>query len=300
MLIPNRAAPTPTGVNLPALVGGNARNLAGPLKVAQFGVATASTPIRGMDPVTISGGVISRGTASSAALLGFAMMGTVRPEIPQIPTLPNDTEVVSGTTYNSIGVIVAGNSNEFIGQVKYGYTLLQSNRLQTCDLKPVVVAPTPTLTTAGTAGATTRYYTTVPVTLLGEAIGPNGTALTTSNATNDTTNYNIITIPYVAGAAWFNIYRGTSNSNGTLIGQVSQTATATGQTTVFNDTGLASLGSTLTVSTRDDCGWIVDPSSTSTNVVTIRELVSPAGTVSGPNTACLVTFVITPADSQWV
>lgn len=298
--IPNVVNPNPVGIIPPGMYGFEARNLAGPARSYPYPVSASSTRILIGDPVTITSGVVSRGTAASTTLFGLAGMPSIRSEIRQIPTMPFETQPVSGL--NMIGVYAGSlaSGNEYFGQVAFGQTLAQSMINATYDIGPTVAAGTPTLTTAGTAGATTRYYSAIPVTAAGEAIGVNGTALTTSNATNSTTNYNIITIPYVAGAAYFNIYRGTSNSNGTLIAQVGQTATVTGQTTVVNDTGLASYGASYVVSTVDNCGWVVNTAASSTNVLTIRALVDPAGTVSSPTQQARVVFVITAAANNFV
>jgi hypothetical protein len=296
--------PVPQGINAPALFNGAVRNLAGPPRVANYPISGSSPAIRHMDPVTISSGQITRATASSATLLGFAQIGNVRPEIAQIPTMPFDTQTVSGITYTMGGVFVGGSGNEFIGEILWGQTTALTQIGAACDIVPAVVAPTPTLTTNGTAGATTRYYTVVPVTILGEAIGPSGTAITTANAALSATNSVNISIPYVAGATLFNIYRGTSSSNGTLIQTIVQTGLTTGSTTLFVDTGYASQGAAYVVSTTDNCGWMINPASDSHGVVTIRSFIGPVGQTSAvPNSATalpvLCVFVITPTDSSW-
>ena len=296
--------PVPSGINAPALFNGAVRNLASLPRVANYPISGSSPVIRHMDPVTITSGKVSRATASSSTLLGFAQIGNVRPEIAQIPSMPFDTQTVSGVTYTMCGVFAGGSGNEFIGEILWGQTTTIAQINAACDIVPAVVAPTPTLTTNGTAGSTTYYYTTVPVTLLGEAIGPSGTAITTGNATLSSTNSVNIVIPYVAGAIWFNIYRGTSSSNGQLIQTIVQTGLASGATTTFIDTGFAQAGAAYIVSTTDNCGWMINPSSDSHGVVTIREFVGPIGQTSAvPNSGnaqpVLCVFVVTSADSSW-
>jgi hypothetical protein len=256
--------------------------------VSAFPVNAASAPIRLADILTLSGGSMSRGSNASSSILGFACDGSQRTENAQIPAMPFISDQVLGVNLLELRAYLAGNGNTFMGNIPFGETLLASNVGTTCDFLPALVAAAPTLTTHGTAGSTTLYYSAIPVNPVGEALGINGTALTTANATQSATNYNIVTIANVAGASWFNIYRGTANNNGVLIAQVPANPTGT---TVYNDTGAT--GQTgLVVSTTNNSGWFVDPNTDSVGQVTIIGLVDPIGTVSAPGTVARVRFKI--------
>ena len=101
----------------------------------------------------------------------------------------------------------------------------------------IAAASAPTVTTHGTAGSTTYDYKVV-------AIDPSGTysaassagPVTTGNATLSATNYNVLTLTAVTGAASYNIYRTVGGATQGLIGNTTSLT--------FNDTGLTGDGST--------------------------------------------------------
>lgn len=295
MLIPNTANPIPQGINAKAFLNFEARNQAGPAKIVHPLVAPASKTIRIGDPITISSGQISRGDQTSAALYGFAVEPNIRQELPQFPTMPYNTDTVNGVTYKENGVYVGGGGNEFIGQVAFGLTLAISMVGAQCDLAPMMVSPAPVITQGGASGATTQYYQVTAVNAIGEAKSVAATSTTTANAALSAMNYNILTIPAVAGAIWFNIFRGTASNNCVLIAQISAVP---GESTVYNDIGGQTV-TTIAAATQNDAGWVVAATTSSTNVCVIRELVEPYGTLSGPNTTARVIFAVPSAQSQW-
>lgn len=132
----------------------------------------------------------------------------------------------------------------------------------------IATPATPTITNAGTAGATTDAYKVVAWNGQGVSLGhtPASAAgsTTTANATKSTTNYNIVTFAPVTGAAYYTIFRTTAGGTPSSTGEIGTvTATvdpATGaQSTsyTFNDTGIA--GDSTTAPSTNTTGAVNFP-----------------------------------------
>lgn len=269
--------------NIRACDDGNVSGQYGPPVQRHYSLDPSSDAIRIFDPCELSGGLMSRGDETSTSLLGFAAAPSVRTEPPQIAAMPFSLDAEGRKL---IPVHLAARNNVFEGRVKPSVALSIVDHVGlACDLIAACPAPTPVLTTHGTADTTHRDYQIVPKNLLGYGKAKTATTLTTGNATLSDANYDIITIPDVPGATHFRIYLG-----GYFIAEVPANA---GTTTVYNNTG-ADAPTTETPSAVNDTGWRIDPAATSTQVVVITDLIDPEGTYGGR-----VRFMVPAAKSQF-
>lgn len=194
--------------------------------------------------------------------------GSLRPQYVVFFNSSSDNSIVigdsdfCGATLGALG-FNATPTNLSVSNVNCAFPLsIQGEYDLTGELvmQPLATSPTPVITTAGTAGAITWTYKTVACTSTGycSAAGTGGTT-TTGNATLTTTNYNIITIPPITGAAFYKVYRtahGTTPSTNGLIGTV--TPSQYSGTIFLNDTALA--GDSATATAINNTGAITPPS----------------------------------------
>lgn len=150
----------------------------------------------------------------------------------------------------------------------------------------------PTITNAGTAGATSYSYKIVAKTGSGRTLGftaasSAGTS-TTGNATLTTANYNTIAFAAVTGAAAYDIYRSASAGTPSTTGKIGTvTATIDASTQVqttsytFDDTGIAADGATApTANSTGALAPAVIPGE-----LVITQLATPVGAVAVHGTA---------------
>lgn len=152
---------------------------------------------------------------------------------------------------------------------------------------PQSATPTaPTITNAGTTGATTYTYKVVARNGFGVSLGttPASSAgsTTTGNATLSSTNYNVITWPFVSGAGSYDIYRTVGGATQGKIGNVlAAVVPGTGvqsPTFALNDTGLA--GDGTTAPTTNTTGSVSIP--VFSGSITVPVLTTPVGVVATP------------------
>lgn len=257
-------------------------------RIDWFSVDPTSIPIRWGDPVTqIAGGNIVRATPATTALLGIAATASTNMMPASIATMPIRTDIAGNP---QVPVYLADALTRFRG--KCTAAPQQSNILKTQDLCYALadaLAPTPTITNGGTAGSTSYTYKITAFNQFGEtAVGAAGTTAT-GNATLSATNYNIVTIPLVAGVTSFGVYRGGTN----LIAIVPASGTGT---TVFNDIGNAIISTT--VPGANMTGWLINLSATSTNVAQIQSLDTTPQAPLGATPSNCVLWTIPAAKSQ--
>ncbi len=242
-------------------------------------VDTSSAPVRWGDPVLqIAGGTIRRATPTDTALLGIAAAGTNTNLPVSIATMPLPTDSAGRS---QVPVYLADTLTIFRGVC--GTAPAQANEFQTHDLQyaiPDAMAPTPTITNAGTAGSTAYSYTITAMNGNGETLPGTAGTTATGNATLSAANYNVVTIPAQAAGAGivsFGVYRG-----GQLIAIVPVNGTAA---TVLKDTGQAVISTAANA--LNTTGWAINLTAQSTNVVQIQSLDTtppqPAGAGAGTN-----------------
>jgi hypothetical protein len=257
-------------------------------RIGWFSVTPSTATVRWGDPVKqVSGGTVTRCVPADTALLGIAAAGQNTAMPVSIATIPLRTDAAGNTL---VPVYLADALNQFRGQSSSAPGT--ANLLQTHDFQyaiPDASAPTPVITNGGTAGSTTVSYKITALTANGETLVGSSASTTTANATQSAANYNIVTIPTVANAVSYGVYRGGTN----LIGIV---PAVPGGNTVFNDTGQAVVSAS--VPTINMTGWMINLGATSTNVAQVQALdatpVAPYGAVAGN----CVLFTIPAAKSQ--
>lgn len=127
-------------------------------------------------------------------------------------------------------------------------------------MQPLATSPTPVVTHSGTAGVVTWTYKIVACTS-NNYCSAGGTAASTStgNATLTSSNFNIITIPPITGAAFYKVYRTAHGTTPSTNGLIATVYPSQYSGSIFvNDTALA--GDAATATAINNTAAIVPPS----------------------------------------
>lgn len=221
--------------------------------VLEYNVASSSPQIRPGDPVVLlDTGLIRRATPSDAVLLGFAASpsscaGFMGGQFPFPPVLTTNRIMANDLGASpSILVWVADGTNTFT--CKTLGTSSAARRGTTWDLAYLATSPTPTVTSQGTTGSTTRTYKIVAQTMIGAAVAGSSGQATNGNATLSGTNFQRITWSAVANVVEYEIWR----LNGSVYELL---AIVDSSTLTYDDTGAVTPSTARAISAVNDSGY---------------------------------------------